>query len=348
MSNKRRRHGLRSHHGDARGFGWARIGFRLRPGRGVHQLAQHHRKRLCRQRRAARSAGRGVSVVRAETGRDCSRALLQLVAPHAGDDWDCGTSPTLWPSFRRDIDRGTTMGTAKYIGCVGVLAVALGIGISLATTPAVACAEPVHTVASSSPHGSSRVSSSSAAVLGTSDSPRSTGGSNERSTGSPLSQVTSPWGSSHRGPRSAQPGVVASTGGARTGSETSRDADRAAPETGAADASAVTQPVKSRKVSTTDVTSRQPTSWSAGSDKASGNATHPSASEVVSRNGQVAQRQAGFRSRGGAAAPPPQYRRGRVPNIYAVVTCESRRPRLHGRIPWVSRRAWWRISSTRS
>jgi triacylglycerol lipase len=119
--------------------------------------------------------------------------------------------------------------------------------------------------------------------------------------------------------------VVVSTGGARTGSKTSEDADRAAPEkksassssepatptastpgapeTSAADASAVTQPVKSKQVSAADVTSRQPTSWSAGSGKASGNATRPSASvsapapqavrpskidaaEVVSRTGQ--------------------------------------------------------------
>ena len=119
--------------------------------------------------------------------------------------------------------------------------------------------------------------------------------------------------------------MVVSTGGARTGSKTSEDADRAAPEkksassssepatptastpgapeTSAADASAVTQPVKSKKVSAAGVTSRQPTSWSAGSGKASGNATRPSASvsapapqavrpskidaaEVVSRAGQ--------------------------------------------------------------
>jgi acetyl esterase/lipase len=65
----------------------------------------------------------------------------------------------------------------------------------------------------------------------------------------------------------------------------------------------VTQPVKSKKASAADVTSRQPTSWSAGSGKASGNDTRPSASvsapapqavrsskidsaEVVSRTGQ--------------------------------------------------------------
>ena len=233
------------------------------------------------------------------------------------------------------------MGTAKYIGRVGALAVALGIGIALATTPAVAWAEPADSGTSSSSHASSSHGSShassgasstgaatsgTAAVPGSSDSSLSTAsGSTERSTGSPISQVTSPPGSSHRATRSAEPGVVVSTGGARTGSKTSEDTDRAAPEKksassssepatptastpgapemSAADASAMTQPVKSKKVSAADVTLRQPTSWSAGSGKASGNDTRPSASvsvpapqavrpskidaaEVVSRTGQ--------------------------------------------------------------
>jgi triacylglycerol lipase len=198
------------------------------------------------------------------------------------------------------------MGTAKYIGRVA--AVALGIGIALATTPAVAWAEPADSGTSSSSHASSSGASSTgaatsgtAAVSGSSGSSSSTAsGSTERSTGSPISEVTSPSGSSHRATRSAEPGVVVSTGGARTRSKTSEDADRAAPEkksassssepatptvstpgapeTSAADASAVTQPVKSKKVSAADVTSRQPTSWSAGSGKASGNDTRPSAS----------------------------------------------------------------------
>jgi hypothetical protein len=222
------------------------------------------------------------------------------------------------------------MGTAKYIGRVGALAVALGIGIALATTPAVAWAEPADSdTSSSSLASSSGASSTGAATSGTAavsgSSPSTASGPTERSTGSPISQVTSPSGSSHRATRSAEPGVVVSTGGARTGSKTSEDADRAAPEkksassssepatptastpgapeTSAADASAVTQPVKSKEVSAADVTSRHSTSWSAGSGKASGNAARPSASlsapvpqavrpskidaaEVVSRTGQ--------------------------------------------------------------
>jgi triacylglycerol lipase len=200
------------------------------------------------------------------------------------------------------------MGTAKYIGRVGALAVALGIGIVLATAPAVAWAEPAHSGTSSSSHassshGSSHASSSGASSTGAAtpgpaavsdSSPSTASGSTERSTGSPISQVLSPSGSSHRATRLAEPGVVVSTG-----SKTSED-DRAAPEkesassssepvtptqstpdppeTSAADASPVTQPVKSKRVSAADVTSRQPPSWSAGSGKASGNAARPSAS----------------------------------------------------------------------
>src|SRR5829696_3341218 len=201
------------------------------------------------------------------------------------------------------------MGNAKYIGRVGALAVALGIGVAVANTPAVALAEPAD----------------SGAVSGSSDSsPSTASGSIERSTGSPISQVTSPSGSSHRVTRSAAPGVAVGTGGARTSAKTSEHADTAtpekksasppeaatptannpaAPETSAADAPAANQPVKSEEASPADVTSRQPTSWSAGSSKASGNDTRPSASvsapapqairlskidaaEVVSRTGQ--------------------------------------------------------------
>jgi triacylglycerol lipase len=205
------------------------------------------------------------------------------------------------------------MGTAKYIGRVGALAAALGIGIALATAPAVAWAEPADSgTSSSSSHGSSRASSSgasstgaatsrTAAVSGSSgSSPSPASELTERSTGSPISQVTSPSGSSLRATRSAEPGVVVSTGGARTGSKTSEDAGRAAPETksassasepaaptasipgapemSAADASAVTPPVSSKKASAVDVTSRQRTSRSAGSDTASETDIRPSAS----------------------------------------------------------------------
>ena len=208
------------------------------------------------------------------------------------------------------------MGTAKYIGRVGALAAALGIGIALATTPAVAWAKPADSGTSSSSHassshGSSRASSSGApstgavtsgnvAVSGSSGSSPSASGLNERSTGSPISQVTSPSGSSQRGTRSAEPGVVESTGGARIGSKTSEDAGGAAPEkesassasepviptastpgapeTSAADAPVVTPPVKSKKASAADVTSRRPTSRSAGSGTASETDTRPSAS----------------------------------------------------------------------
>jgi acetyl esterase/lipase len=99
--------------------------------------------------------------------------------------------------------------------------------------------------------------------------------------------------------RSAEPGVVVSTGGARSSAKTSEDADRAAPEkrestpSGAvtptastpapiepsgADARVATQPVKGSKASAADVTAQQPTPRSsAGPAKASGNDTKTSA-----------------------------------------------------------------------
>ena len=60
----------------------------------------------------------------------CSGALLSSFTPHASDDsdreeLDAGRGG---PSFRHDMGGGTTMGYAKYIGRVGALAVALGVG----------------------------------------------------------------------------------------------------------------------------------------------------------------------------------------------------------------------------
>src|SRR5215203_377109 len=55
---------------------------------------------------------------------------------------------------------GTTMGNAKYVGRVGALAVALGIGTAVATTPWVAVAEP--SADSSSASGSSSSDASTA------------------------------------------------------------------------------------------------------------------------------------------------------------------------------------------
>jgi YVTN family beta-propeller protein/VCBS repeat-containing protein len=70
------------------------------------------------------------------------------------------------------------MGNAKYIGRVGVLAVALGIGTALATTPGVSAAEPSADSSSSSStdsSGSSSASSSSDSSSNSSDSPSESG-----------------------------------------------------------------------------------------------------------------------------------------------------------------------------
>ena len=53
------------------------------------------------------------------------------------------------------MDGVTTMGNAKYIGRVGALAVALGVGIAVANSPGVALAEPADSGPSSAPDASS-------------------------------------------------------------------------------------------------------------------------------------------------------------------------------------------------
>ena len=147
------------------------------------------------------------------------------------------------------------MGYSRYIGRVGALAVALGIGAALGATPWLASAEP--STSGSSAHSASTAPSSDSsstgaatdssskgtatsrtgAVSGESDSsPSTASGSTRKSTKSPIGQVTSksasptPSGSSQPATRSADPGAVVSTGGADTDSPTgsSRSAGTAA------------------------------------------------------------------------------------------------------------------------
>src|SRR4029077_3383444 len=70
---------------------------------------------------------------------------------------------------------GTTMGTAKYIGRVGALAVALGVGAAIANTPGVALADPSDSGSTSSSSASDSSSDSSSGS--TSSSQGSTSGS---------------------------------------------------------------------------------------------------------------------------------------------------------------------------
>jgi YVTN family beta-propeller protein/VCBS repeat-containing protein len=126
------------------------------------------------------------------------------------------------------------MGYSTYIGRVGALAVALGIGAALGATPWLAAAEP--STSGSSAHSASTAPSSDSsstgaatsrtgAVSGKSDSTPSTASrSTQKSTKSPIGQVTSlsesptPSGSSQPATRSAERGAVVSTGGADTDS----------------------------------------------------------------------------------------------------------------------------------
>ena len=138
------------------------------------------------------------------------------------------------------------MGYSRYIGRVGALAVALGIGAALGATPWLASAEP--STSGSSAHSASTAPSSDSssagaatsrtgAVSGKSDStPPTASGSTRKSTKSPIGQVTSKSasdtssGSSQPATRSAEPGAVVSTDSADTDSPagSSRSAGTAA------------------------------------------------------------------------------------------------------------------------
>jgi triacylglycerol lipase len=163
------------------------------------------------------------------------------------------------------------MGDVRFIGRVGALAFALGIGAGLAATPWVASAQPSESGLSSSsqdatPAGTGTVKGPSASA------PSARSGSTETSTGSPTRRAIS---TRHAATRSAEPGVALGTGGARRGSTTPRDADTAA-----------TRPVTGSKASGADVTSHRRGPWSsAGSGKASGNDTGASAFASVPASG---------------------------------------------------------------
>jgi hypothetical protein len=66
------------------------------------------------------------SVGRAEPARNCSTALLGWCHRTRTTIHIVELDPTRWPSFRHDMDGGTTMGNAKHIGRVGALAVDAG------------------------------------------------------------------------------------------------------------------------------------------------------------------------------------------------------------------------------
>ena len=137
------------------------------------------------------------------------------------------------------------MGAARYIGRVGGLAVALGVGTAILTGYGVASAEPgsaassstssESTSNSSSPSRStvsgspSRNASAASGVSGSTRAPESTQTSSDSSTGrsTPSESVSGAASTTQRATRSAPPGAVVSTGGARTSSGTSGNAGTA-------------------------------------------------------------------------------------------------------------------------
>ena len=138
------------------------------------------------------------------------------------------------------------MGYSRYIGRVGAVAIALGIGAALGATPWLASAEPstsgssmhsASTAPSSDSSSTGAATSRTGAVSGKSDSaPSTASGSTQKSTESPIGQVRSKSASdtssasSQPATRSAERGVAVSTGGADTSSPTgsSRSAGAAA------------------------------------------------------------------------------------------------------------------------
>ena len=122
---------------------------------------------------------------------------------HHGNEGSWRPTPRIFNSHKPSSGGGertrTIMGNAKYIGRVGALAVALGIGTAVASTPGNALAEPDSTSSSFGSATSSAESSSSAS---------SSGGS---SVSSSSDSTSSP------DPRT---GIVQSSGGAQTSSTT--------------------------------------------------------------------------------------------------------------------------------
>jgi ABC-2 type transport system ATP-binding protein len=126
------------------------------------------------------------------------------------------------------------MGAARYIGRVGGLAVALGVGMAILTGYGVASAESgsdesgsatSSSASSESTSSGSADSNASAAsgVSGSTGAPESTQTSSDSSTGgsTQAESISGAASTTRRATRSAPPGVVVSTGGALTSSATS-------------------------------------------------------------------------------------------------------------------------------
>ena len=187
------------------------------------------------------------------------------------------------------------MGNAKYIGRVGALAVALGVGIAVANSPGVALAEPADSSPSSAPDASSSSSLRHSGATSTDTSATSSSTSTDpgrhrgplnapgqmalSSSGGPAS---SPTASTPAGPapagavgrtRSGAPGVVVATGGPHTRSST------------VSSAAAATTPADTEPTSTP---STAPASTAATPEAPSSDTPHTVAADSSPRSGTTA------------------------------------------------------------
>ena len=112
------------------------------------------------------------------------------------------------------------MGASRYIGRIGGLAVALGVGAAVFTGYGVAWAAPTSGGESSTSSGSTSNSSGSSASGTGSESAKTSAGSST-STGTSTGSGSTSASTSTGAASAATPGVVVGTGGAKTGSKTS-------------------------------------------------------------------------------------------------------------------------------
>ena len=187
------------------------------------------------------------------------------------------------------------MGNAKYIGRVGALAVALGVGIAVASSPGVALAEPADSITSSSPDApsssslrhsgatstdTSAPSSSTSTDLGHHRGPLNAPGQMALSSSGGL--TSSPTASTPAGPapagevgrmRSGAPGVVVARGGPHSSSLT------------VSSAAAATTPADTEPTSTS---STAPTSTAATPEAPSSDTLHTVGADSSPRSGTTA------------------------------------------------------------
>lgn len=102
-------------------------------------------------RRGTGGAHERDAVLRRRTGRDCSGALLGSGDRPRATIHLAEPGPTLRSRYDWRLIGGPTTSSAKYIGRVGALALALGIGFAVMVPPGPALAEEADTSEGSTP-----------------------------------------------------------------------------------------------------------------------------------------------------------------------------------------------------